>query len=102
MPSATGCGVGIDALTTSEAGRERASNADQLAWASNVGRVLYSANIRDFDRINRVWLAAGREHAGIILLPQQSLPVGEQLRRLVLCLALEPAAIRNALRYLSR
>lgn len=47
-------------------------------------------------------VSTGREHAGIILAPQQRFTVGEQLRRILLLRATTTAAsMRNQVEFLS-
>ncbi|MDQ3513848.1 MAG: DUF5615 family PIN-like protein [Chloroflexota bacterium] len=43
---------------------------DVLALAAAEGRVLVTANVRDFDPLLKWWAADGRSHAGIILVPR--------------------------------
>jgi hypothetical protein len=38
----------LDVVTVAEANRFGCSDAEQLAWATQQGRVLYSFNVRDF------------------------------------------------------
>jgi hypothetical protein len=45
--------------------------------------VLYTFNVSDFHRLHTQWIIAGREHAGMILAPQQRFSAGEQLRRIL-------------------
>lgn len=54
-----------------------------MAFAAERGCVLYSHNTSDFHRLHAEWTRAGREHAGMILAPQQRFSVGEQLRRIL-------------------
>lgn len=54
----------------------------QLAFAAEVGRVIYTGNIRDFRRLNRQYQESGRSHSGIVLLAQSTMSLGEQARRL--------------------
>ena len=72
----------VDVLTAFEAGQHEAEDADQLAFATAQGRVLYSFHVGDYLRLHREHVAQGRSHAGIILARQQHYSVGEQLRRL--------------------
>jgi hypothetical protein len=44
----------------------------QLATAEH--RILVTANIRDFLPLDRAWRAAGRTHAGLVLLPFSTFP----------------------------
>lgn len=74
--------LGIDVLTSHEAGKARSPDAEQLAYAHSTGRAIYSANVRDFARLHRDWMAAGKRHHGIVVRRDQLMPVGVQLRRL--------------------
>ncbi len=58
---------GFDALTTLDARRTGASDAEQLEFASGQRRVLLTHNRRDFEALAVRYGADGREHAGIIL-----------------------------------
>jgi hypothetical protein len=67
-----------------DSGLTEKSDEDQLAFATERGCVLYTFNVSDFYRLHTQWLTAGRDHAGMILAPQQRFSVGEQLRRILL------------------
>jgi Domain of unknown function (DUF5615) len=75
---------GYDAESCAEAGRSGQTISDeaQLAYATDHGRALLTFNKVDFLRLDRVWKAAGRPHAGIIVSPQID-DLGELLRRLM-------------------
>lgn len=74
----------------------------QLAFATDNGFVVYTYNVGDFCRLHGEWLAAGREHAGIILVQQQRYSIGEQLRRILLIRsALSADDMRNRAEFLS-
>ena len=91
----------VDVLTTSEATREETDDEAQLAFATAEGRVLVSCNVLDFPRIHGEWLAAQKEHAGIVMVPQQRWPVGQVLARLLaLHSALNAGEMRNRIEYL--
>jgi Domain of unknown function (DUF5615) len=78
------------------------SDEDQLTFATGQGCVLYTFNMADFHRLHMQWMKAGREHAGIILAPQQRFAIGEQLRRILrLRAALTAARMRNHVEFLS-
>ena len=74
-------GRAVDVLTTSEAARNVTDDEAQLAFATGEGRVLVSYNVLDFPRIHGDWLAAGKEHAGILTVPQQRWSVRGVLAR---------------------
>jgi predicted nuclease of predicted toxin-antitoxin system len=59
-----------DVLTTEEAGKDTASDEEQLAFATAEGRALLTFNIRDFAPLHEQWQAAGQSHAGIIVSQQ--------------------------------
>ncbi len=63
-------GRGYDVLTTEEAGQDRASDEEQLAFATTRKRAILTFNIRDFAPLHKAWQIAGRPHAGIIVSQQ--------------------------------
>jgi hypothetical protein len=90
--------------TTSEAGRGRCPDKEQLQFASSCNLVLATSNIADFIRIHGDVLAApGGEHAGIILIQQQRWGPGELARRIIRLLVATSAAggMRNRLEFIS-
>ena len=70
---------GVTVITALDAGLVEKSDDEQLAIAAEHGCVLYTFNVSDFYRLHTVSAGAGREHAGMILAPQQRFSVGEQL-----------------------
>lgn len=58
------------------------SDHDQLEFATDGGRAIYTFNAVDFRRLHRIWAAAGREHAGIIISEDLSDDLTEMIRRL--------------------
>ena len=73
----------VDIITTNEVGQAGCSDEEQLEYATSQGRVIYSYNVGDFYELHTAYLMQGISHAGIILAPQDSYSVGEQLRRLL-------------------
>jgi Domain of unknown function (DUF5615) len=73
----------VTVTTASDAGLMTKSDDEHLAYATEHGCVLYTFNVSDFYRLHAEWIDAGREHAGMILAPQQRYSVGEQLRRIL-------------------
>jgi hypothetical protein len=61
---------GFDVLTAREAGTLGQDDASQLAFAASAGRVLVTFDRRDFRRTHAAFISSGRQHAGIVLLPQ--------------------------------
>jgi Domain of unknown function (DUF5615) len=70
---------GIDVVTVSDANNLGRIDEEQLIWATEQGRVIYTFNSRDFCRLHGSFLAVGSNHAGIVVAPRQSYSVGEQL-----------------------
>jgi predicted nuclease of predicted toxin-antitoxin system len=63
-------GRGFDVLTTEEAGKDTASDEEQLVFAAAEGRAILTFNIRDFAPLHEQWQETGQRHAGIIVSQQ--------------------------------
>jgi len=63
-------GRGFDVETTQEAGKDTATDEEQLIHAAAQRRAIVTFNIRDFAPLHEQWQAAGRVHAGIIVSQQ--------------------------------
>jgi hypothetical protein len=74
---------GFEVVTPDGAALLGADDVTQLDFCRQHGCVLVTHNIADFYRLHGVFLAEGKSHSGIILMRQQTLGVGEKLRRLV-------------------
>jgi hypothetical protein len=74
---------GVAVVTVMDAGLTEKADEEQLAFATERECVLYTFNVSDFYRLHTQWVGTGREHAGMILAPQQRFSVGEQLRRIL-------------------
>ena len=93
---------GIPVITVLDVGLIEKSDEEQLAFATEHGCVLYTFNVSDFHRLHTKLVGAGREHAGMILAPQQRYSVGEQLRRILRIRAsMTAASIPNQVEFLS-
>jgi hypothetical protein len=89
-------------VTALDAGLVGRPDEEQLAFATGCGSVLYTFNVSDFYRLHTQWVLAGREHAGMILAPQQRFSIGEQLRRVLrLCATIAAASMRNRVEFLA-
>ena len=76
--------LGIDVLTSEAAGNQLLSDPEQLEFAKAHGRILITANARDFERIHREYMEAAQHHAGILIVLQQTrISSGELARRYV-------------------
>ncbi len=94
--------AGLDVVTVADVGRQRFSDEEQLVWATEQRRTIYSYNRRDFCRLHSEFLVAERSHAGIIVLQQQRYSVGQQLSGLLkLVAAKSDRAMVNQLVFLS-
>ncbi len=93
---------GADVETVLDANLVGHPDDEQLAYASSVGRTLYTFNVGDFIRLHSAYMAAGQTHAGIIFGQQQRYSVGEQMRRLRRLIALRSTeAMQNSFEFLS-
>ena len=75
--------AGMAAHRCAELGMNGASDDEQLAFAAARGFVIYTANVRDFARLHKEYMAAGMTHMGIIFQPERRWSIGEQARRLI-------------------
>ncbi len=87
---------GIDVLTTQDAGRanQGLDDSDQLAYATSLGRVLVTQELREFGP-----LAGEQQHSGIIIL-QKKTSIGKYIEFLAtMGLVLELEEMQNRLEY---
>ena len=73
----------IAVLSVADVGMLNRSDEEQLDWARQNNRVLFSFNTRDYYRLHIMLIEQGLSHTGIILAPQQRYGVGEILRGLL-------------------
>jgi hypothetical protein len=93
---------GVESVTALDAGLIGRSDEDQLEVATERGCSLYTFNVCDFHRLHLQWAGIHREHAGLILAPQQRFSVGEQLRRILRLRAnITAAKMQNRAEFLS-
>lgn len=83
---------GVDVITTSDANKLSCPDEEQLIWAAEQGRVIYSFNTKDFCRLHNTFIAEDINHAGIIVGAQQRYSIGQQLRGLLNLIAAKSAA----------
>ena len=94
---------GVDVMTVGDADRLSFSDEEQLIWATQEKRVIYSFNMGDFHQLHSIFLVEERSHGGIILAPQQRYSIGEQLRGLLKIIAEKRAEdMVNQLVFLSK
>ncbi len=77
----------LDVITSLSANRLGYSDEQQLLWAKSQGRVIYSANIKDFYQLHTKFLTQGQSHAGIILVQQQRYSIGQIIRGILRLIA---------------
>jgi Domain of unknown function (DUF5615) len=95
-------GRGVDLTTAGETDTTGFSDEAQLMLAASQGRVFYTFNVGDFCQLHSQFLAAGRDHAGIVV-SLQDYAIGEQMRRLLQLMAEQSAeSMMNQLVFLSR
>jgi len=93
---------GLDVVTALDAGLIQTPDLKHLEYASLHGRTLYSFNVSDFMALHTSWVAARKQHAGIIFGQQQRYSVGEQMRRLVRLVQMRSAeGLCNRVEFLS-
>ena len=91
----------MDVSTPVQVGARGRTDPEQLALAAAAGRSLYTFNARDFARLHAEWMRTGRHHAGIIVVNDQLMPIGEQLRRLLrLAAVLDAADMEDRIEFL--
>ena len=71
---------GFDVLTALESGRGEDPDDAQLAYATSIDRVILTYNRLDFRRLHAGYLRIGREHGGIVIIPQSPPAHRRQLR----------------------
>jgi hypothetical protein len=72
-------GLGVDVLTTQEAGTLGLPDPEQLRYAAREGRCIVTRDHGDFIRFTYEFMAEGADHAGVLLVPR-SLPPTEYAR----------------------
>lgn len=92
---------GVDVTTVFEEGMTGQSDAVQLEYATVQGHVIYTFNVGHFCQLHAENLAAGKTHAGIIVVYRQRYSVGEQMRRLLKLIETQSAEeMKNRLHFL--
>ena len=91
----------IDVITTWEAKNIQLPDPDQLVWATQQGRVIYTFNVGDFCRLHKSYMMRSMSHTGIIVAPKQRYSVGEQVKAIANLIATRSAEdIKNQLIFL--
>ena len=74
---------GVDVTTVLEGGMSEKNDREQLEYATQQGRAIYTFNVGHFCQLHTEYLAQGKSHAGIIVVYRQRYSVGEQIRQLL-------------------
>lgn len=69
-----------DVVHVKDIGMRTASDPSVLEEAVNSGRIVLTSDFRDYKALDKAFRTQGREHPGIIMLPEKS--VGEVVRHL--------------------
>ena len=72
----------IDVLTTIEANLLGSDDSSQLAFATSIGRAIYTFNVGDFAKLHSTYIVQNKTHSGIIVIPDQRCSISEKIRRL--------------------
>lgn len=83
--------AGLDVITTAEANNLSSPDEQQLIWATQQGRVIYTYNVGDFCRLHKIYIEQGRSHSGIVI-GRQNYSFGEQLRGFLQLMSIKTAA----------
>lgn len=90
---------GYNVLNVGEAKRSGLSDAEQLTYAAEQGRAIFSFNAADYIALHLEYLTQERTHARIIVAKQ--IPISETVRRLLHLLnRISAEEIQNQLRWL--
>jgi predicted nuclease of predicted toxin-antitoxin system len=90
---------GYDAIHAQELDRKGRSDSDQLGFATEQGRCLFTFNVKDFVVLHKKHVKNGQTHWGIIVSKQ--LPFRETMSKLLRLLRLtDKAAMKNRLEFL--
>ena len=93
---------GIDVLTAVEAGQLQRDDPEQLKFAAEHGRAIYTYNVSHFYQLHNAWMSEGKNHSGIILVAQSRFAIDEQLRRVLKLTAARSAeSMQNQVEFLS-
>ena len=93
---------GIDVTTVGSEKRYADTDEQQLRFAMEQGRALYTFNQKDYVALHTRFLENAISHSGIIIAKKDRFSIGEQMRRLSRLVEAIPAeAMHNRLEFLS-
>ena len=82
---------GVNVVTALDEGMIERGDGEHLDYATGQGRALCTSNSADFFLLHSEYMSQGKQHAWLILIPQQRYSVGEQVRRLLKLIATRSA-----------
>lgn len=89
---------GLDVVTVPEQATLGKTDREQLEFSTSIGRCILTHNRVDFERLHLQYMAEGKQHSGIIIVPQKN--AYEVAQRIgILVNALTADEIRNQLLY---
>lgn len=85
---------GFVAVHTLQCKNSGKTDYEQLTYALNIDSVLITHNARDFTKLHKEFISAGKTHSGIICAPQVKLP--ELIARIIVFLSgHDPEVLRD-------
>jgi hypothetical protein len=91
---------GFDVIASLEVDMGEREDEEHLVFAAQQGRAVLTFNVQDFMPLHEQFLAAGREHAGIVFSTEESFRV--LFRRLIRLLhSVAAQELRNQVRWLN-
>lgn len=92
----------IDVLHSGEAAMNGRTDEEQLEFATQHARILFSYNVKDFSALHVEYILNEKDHFGIVLAGQRQFGIGEQTRRLLrLAATLSVEEMKSRLEFLS-
>lgn len=74
--------LGLECFGSHECGNSGLADVDHLLFAAAESMTLVTEDASDFPRLHATFVATGRHHSGVIVVPQARLSAGEIVRRL--------------------
>ena len=92
---------GFDVIHAQDSDRKGNSDREQLDYAVQQKRCLFSFNVKDYVLLHNKYVQQGKEHWGVIVSKQ--LPIGETLRRILKVLQRNTQySMKNSIIFLSQ
>ncbi len=72
---------GYDVISAHEAQKHSLSDYQQLEYAIDEGRAIFTFNVGDFNRLHKEHIKSRKNHFGILL--SRQIPIGDTIKQLV-------------------